>query len=437
MAVTFKGGIHPPEFKELAKDKVIEKLPLPNSVIIPLVQHIGAPCNTLVKVRDEVKVGQIIAEMGGFVSSPIHATISGTIKKISDVEVASGNLVTCIEIENDGLDEWISEPMDRSLEEIEASEIVNIIRDAGIVGMGGAGFPTHVKYTLPDDVDVDTIIINGAECEPYLTCDYRLMLEEGEKVIYGLKAMMKSAKVRKGIIAIEENKPDAISHLRDLTKDDSEIEISVLKTKYPQGGEKQLIEAVLKKQVPSGKLPMHVGVIVNNVHTAFSVAESVRTGLPSVERVLTVSGQGINTPKNLIVRYGTNVKDIIDYCDGIKDNVVKILSGAPMTGYAQYKLDFPVDKRSSGIIALTENEVDMTPESACIRCSRCLDVCPINLVPNRLDELGRLNKLEEAINYNVMDCIECSSCAFICPAHRHLVQSIVSAKNAARAIMNG
>ncbi len=436
MAVTFKGGIHPPEHKELSKDKSIEKLPLPKSVLIPLVQHIGAPCKPLVKVREEVKVGQMIAEMGGFVSSPIFSSISGVIKKISDVEVASGKLVTCVEIESDGLDEWINDPLNRQLEEIEAKEIVEIIREAGIVGMGGAGFPTHVKYTLPNDVKVDTILLNGAECEPYLTCDHRLIVEEGEKVIYGLRAMMKAVNVKKGIIAIENNKPDAIKNMEKLTKDYDDIEVAILKTKYPQGGEKQLIDAVLKREVPSGKLPMHVGVIVNNIHTAYSVAEAVRTGLPSVERVITVSGQGIHTPKNLMVRYGTSVGDIIEYCDGIKENVVKIISGAPMTGYAQYKLDFPIDKRSSGIIALTDNEVDTTPESACIRCSRCLDVCPINLVPSKLDQLGRLNEIEKAIEYDVMDCIECSSCAYICPAHRHLVQSIVSAKNAARALLN-
>ncbi|MFP4456281.1 MAG: electron transport complex subunit RsxC [Clostridia bacterium] len=433
-AETFKGGIHPPEHKEYTEDLAIEKLPLPKTVVIPLLQHIGAPCEPIVKVKDHVKVGQKIAEMQGFVSAPIHATVSGIVKKISDREISSGNKTLCIEIESDEKDEWIQEPINRSLEDLSPAEIINVMKEAGIVGMGGAGFPTHVKFSLPEDVNVDTIILNGAECEPYLTCDYRLMMEHGEEVVFGLKAMMKAIKINKGIIAIENNKPLAIKTMQEITKDIDEIRVVALETKYPQGGEKQLIDAVLKRQVPSGKLPMHIGVVVNNIHTAYSVGMAVKTGLPLVERVLTISGQGVNDPKNVLVRFGMLYEDILQYCGGLKENTKKVVVSAPMTGFAQYRLDFPIDKRISGVVALTDNEINMTPESICIRCGRCVDVCPINLVPSRLDKLARLKRYEQADEYNIMDCIECSSCAYICPAHRHLLQSIVSGKNAVRAM---
>jgi len=433
-AETFKGGIHPPEHKEFTEDLAIERLPIPKNVIIPLVQHIGAPCEPIVKVKEQVKVGQKIAEMQGFVSAPIHASVSGTVKKIGEREISSGNKCLCIEIESDDKDEWIQQPLDRSLDELNPGEIVDIMREAGIVGMGGAGFPTHVKFSLPEDVNVDTIILNGAECEPYLTCDYRLMIENGKEVVFGLQAMMKSINVKKGIIAIENNKPEAINNMKKITKDIDGIFVKELKTKYPQGGEKQLIDAVLKRRVPSGKLPMHVGVVVNNIHTAYSTGVAVKAGIPLVERVLTISGQGVNNPKNVLVRFGMLYDEILNHCGGLKDSTKKIVVSAPMTGFAQYRLDFPIDKRTSGVVALTENEVDMTPESPCIRCGRCVDVCPINLIPSKLDTLSRLGDYAKANEYHIMDCIECSSCAYICPAHRHLVQSIVSGKNSVRAM---
>jgi electron transport complex protein RnfC len=433
-AETFKGGIHPPEHKDFTENLAIEKLPIPKTVIIPLVQHIGAPCEPIVKVKEQVKVGQKIANMQGFVSAPIHAPVSGTVKKIGEREISSGNKCICIEIESDEQDEWFNEPLNRSLDDLSSSEIVDVMRESGIVGMGGAGFPTHVKFSLPEDVNVDTIILNGAECEPYLTCDYRLMIENGEEVAFGLQAMMKAINVKNGIIAIENNKPEAIKNMKSITNDIEGIRVVELKTKYPQGGEKQLIDAVLKRRVPSGKLPMHVGVVVNNIHTAYSTGVAVKTGLPLVERVLTISGQGVNEPKNVLVRFGMLYEEILEYCGGLKESTKKIVVSAPMTGFAQYRLDFPIDKRTSGVVALTENEVDLTPESPCIRCGRCVDVCPINLVPSKLDALARLGKFAKANEYHIMDCIECSSCAYICPAHRHLVQSIVSGKNAVRAM---
>jgi len=433
-AETFKGGIHPPEHKDFTEDLAIEKLPIPKTVIIPLVQHIGAPCEPIVKIKEEVKVGQKIAKSTSFISAPIHATVSGTVKKIGLREVASGTKTICIEIESNGKDEWVRAPLDRTLDNLNAKDIVQIIKESGIVGLGGAGFPTHVKYTLPDDVNIDTVILNGAECEPYLTCDYRLMIEHGEEVVFGLQAMMKAIGVKKGIIAIENNKPKAIKNMRDIVKNLEGIFVVELKTKYPQGGEKQLIDAVLKRRVPSGKLPMHIGVVVNNIHTAYSIARAVKTGLPLVERVLTVSGEAINEPKNILARIGTSFEEAVNYCGGLKNNVKKIIVSAPMTGFAQYRLDFPIEKRTSGVVALTDNEVDLTPESPCIRCGRCVDVCPINLVPSKLDSLARLGKFAKANEYHIMDCIECSSCAYICPAHRHLVQSIVSGKNAVRAM---
>lgn len=437
-SVTFKGGVHPPEFKELTEHHAIKDMPLPQTVVIPLVQHIGAPCKPLVKVGDTVLTGQLIGEMGGFVSAPVHASISGKVKKVAEREVVSGQTAVCIEIEGDGEDTWVEGcNLNRNLDNLSATEIVEIIKNAGIVGLGGAGFPTYVKLSPPKDVKIDTVILNGAECEPFLTCDHRLMVEESKKVVEGLRALMKTVDVQKGYIAIEENKPDAIKCMKEAVAKYDNLHVAAMKTKYPQGGEKQVIAAVLGREVPSGKLPMHVGVIVNNIHTAVAVAEAVQTGKPLIDRVMTISGNGANHPQNLRTRIGTMMEEILDFCGGLSEETGKIVVSAPMTGFAQYHLDFPTEKRIGGIVAFLKGEVDLTPESACIRCGRCVDACPINLMPSKLDRLSRLSKYDEAASYNVLDCIECGACTYICPARRQLIQSIKLAKNEVRARLRG
>lgn len=431
---TFKGGVHPPEQKELTEHLSIETMPLPSKVTIPLVQHIGAPCKPLVKPGDLVKTGQVIGEMGGFVSAPVHASISGKVLRVTDADVVSGGKAKCIIIQGDGTDTWVEgSNVSKTLADYTAQELKDKIRDAGIVGLGGAGFPAHVKLSPPEGVTIDSIILNGAECEPYLTCDHRLMLEHSEKVVQGLQALMKAVNVPQGYIAIEENKPDAIKQMKETVASIDNIKVVPLITKYPQGGEKQLIDAVLGRVVPSGKLPMHIGVIVNNIHTAYAISEAVFNNRVLVERVMTVSGRGINTPKNLLVRIGTPMQEVVEYCGGLKDDVKKIVTSAPMTGFAQYTTDFPTEKRIGGLVALCEDEVDLTPESACIRCGRCADVCPIHLIPSKIDKLSRLGRYDEAEKHHAMDCIECAACTFICPAKRSLIQSIKLAKNEIRA----
>lgn len=436
--VTFKGGIHPPEYKDFSEHKPIEMMPLPQQVVVPLVQHIGAPCKPVVKVGDKVKVGQKIGEAGGFVSAPIHAPVAGTITKVAKLEVSDGQLVDCIVIENDGTDDWDSSlEAHASLDEVSAKEIVEIVREAGIVGLGGAGFPTHVKLSPPPELIIDSVILNGAECEPFLTCDHRLMLEYSEKVVKGLLALMKAVSAAKGYIAIESNKPDAIETMQAAVRDYPHLEVVTLETKYPQGAEKQLIAAVLGREVPSGKLPMHVGVIVNNIHTAYAVAEAVFEGKPLVQRVVTVSGSVVKNPKNLMVRLGTSFQELIDYCGGFSAEPAKVIKGGPMTGFAQYRLDVPVGKRVSGIIALSAAETDLEEEGPCIKCARCVDACPAFLMPNQLDKLSRRGEFDKAQELGALDCIECAACTFVCPAKRMIIQSIKLAKNEIRAKMRG
>ena len=435
-AVTFKGGIHPPEFKELTEHLAIETMPIPATVTIPMSQHIGAPCKPLVKINDLVLVGQKIGEMGGFVSAPVHSSVSGKVKRVLTREVVSGQVDTCIIIESDGEDQWIEGcDLDRKLEDLTSKEIVDIIKEAGITGLGGAGFPTYVKLLPPEDVKVDSIILNGAECEPFLNCDNRLMIEESAKVAEGLLAFMKAVNVDRGYIAIENNKPEAIKQMQEAIKSYPSLKVVPMVTKYPQGGEKQIIASVLNRTVPSGKLPMHIGVVVCNIHTAVAVAEAVKSGKPLIERVMTVSGRAANKPANLRVRIGTMMSEVVEYSGGFAEDTGKIVVSAPMTGFAQYHLDFPTEKRIGGIVAFKESEIDRTPESACIRCGRCVDACPINLVPSKLDKLSRFEKYDEAATNHVLDCIECGACTYICPAKRNLIQSIKLAKNEVRARM--
>ncbi|NLX87191.1 MAG: electron transport complex subunit RsxC [Clostridiales bacterium] len=423
--LTFKGGVHPPHNKHKTEHLALKKAKAPGMVIIPLQQHIGAPCEPLVKVGDEVKLGQKIGEPKGFVGAPVHSSVSGIVKAIEKRPHPGGGLVQSVIIESDGLDtlDESVKPIGR-LEDLSADQIKNIMREAGLVGMGGATFPTQVKFSPPPDKKIDTVILNGAECEPYLTSDHRLMVERPEDVVKGIKAMMKAVNVDKGYIAIEENKPDAIKAVAEAAKGEQNIRVVTLKAKYPQGAEKQLIKACTGREVPSGGLPMDSGVIVNNVGTAAALACAIDTGMPLVERIVTVTGSGVKEPQNLIVRIGTPFAEVIEQCGGLEDNVGKIIQGGPMMGIAQYTTEVPVIKGTSGILILKEEDLGLRPELPCIKCAKCVDACPIGLMPTKLEGFAQKGMVKEAEEYNAVDCIECGSCSFVCPAKRPLVERI-------------
>lgn len=428
--LTFKGGVHVPHHKELTEGMPIERAQEPKMVYIPLHQHVGAPCEPLVNVGDIVKVGQKIGQSNAFVSAPVHSSVSGVVKDIASMPTPTGQVVKCVVIESDGKDELDESVKPKgSLEELSPKEIIEIIKEAGITGMGGAGFPAHVKLSPPSDKKIDTIIINGAECEPYLTADHRVMLEYTEKIVFGLKAIMKAVGVDRGIIGVEKNKQDAILALREAVKNESNIQVVTLKVKYPQGDEKRLINAILGRVVPSGGLPMDVGTIVCNASSTKAVADAILEGKPLYERVLTVTGKGIKEPKNLIVKIGTPFKDLIEQCGGFTENAPgKVISGGPMMGITQYSIDVPVIKGSNGILVLTKDEVKPQLVQPCIKCGKCVDVCPVHLQPLYLSKYALKNNLEKAEEYHALDCVECGSCSYVCPAKRPLVESIRLAK---------
>lgn len=422
---TFPGGIHPPDSKVYSKHKEIESLPLPGKVIIPLSQHIGAPAKSIVSVGDEVLTGQMIAEAGGFVSIPMHASLSGKITGIGNFPHPTGTIQKAIEITGDGKDKWIELTDDENFLSLSASEMKERIAAAGICGMGGAGFPTHVKLSPPADKPIDTIILNGVECEPYLTADYRLLLEEAEKIMLGLKILMKVVGAGKGVIGIEENKPDAIKIMKDLTSSEPDIQVTGLRLKYPQGAEKQLIYAALKRRVPNrGGLPLEVGVIVQNVATALAVYEAVRYRKPLIERVISVTGRIVKNPGNIRARIGTLFSELLNYCGGTTAEIGKVVAGGPMMGFALFTLDTPLTKGSSGLLLLDRKEAAKQEESTCLRCGRCVDICPMNLVPSLIASSVRYGDYKMAERYGVMDCMKCGSCSFVCPSHIKLIQWI-------------
>ncbi|KNF09471.1 electron transport complex protein, subunit C [Gottschalkia purinilytica] len=426
---TFRGGIHPPYSKRFSEKFKTEKAKEPTTVTIPLHQHIGAPCDPIVKVGDKVKVGQKIGEPTGFVSAPIHSSISGTVKKILLADSPSGEKVMSVVIESDGANEVHESVKPKGdLSSLSKEEIIEIVKEAGITGLGGASFPTHVKLSPPLEKKIDTVILNGAECEPYLTADHRLMLEQPENVIYGLKAIMKAVGVRKGFIGIEDNKKDAIKVLQKAAEKEANIEVVALKTKYPQGDEKRLINAVTGREVPAGGLPMDVGVIVNNVGTAAAIANAIKTGMPLIERIVTITGGAVNTPKNLLVKIGTSFKEVIEQCDGYKEEPGKIVMGGPMMGMAQFTDEVPVIKGTSGILVLTKQESESPDPEACIRCGKCIDVCPVNIQPLFISQLSLKGMFEETEAYHVSNCIECGCCSFVCPSKRPLLHSVRVAK---------
>lgn len=417
----FKGGVHPDDKKNLSKNSRIEVLDAPEIVRIPLSQHIGAPAKPVVKKGDYVLVGQVVGEAGGFVSAPVHSSVSGEVKNISNfVSAPFGVPSPMIEIENDGKYKTIDFQENENYLELEPKQLLEIIKNSGIVGMGGATFPTHVKLSPPPDFKIDTFIVNGVECELYLTADYRLMLEEPEKIIEGSKIVMKILGVEKGIIAIEGNKPDCIEKISRMVENEP-IEVLELPVKYPQGGEKQLIKAITNREVPSGGLPMHVGAVVQNAGTVAAIYDAVRFGKPLIERITTVSGEAIKKPKNFKVKIGTLASYLVEKCEGFKKPPKKIIFGGPMTGFAQYTLDIPVTKGTSGILAFTNDMVKEYEYSACISCGSCVRACPANLVPSVMSILVEKGLFEEADKNDVLDCIECGCCSYVCPAHRPLV----------------
>ncbi len=428
--LTFKGGIHPPDSKSATSTKAIETMKAPKEVIIPLHQHIGAPCQPTVNPKDEVKVGQMIGEPQGFVSAPIHSSVSGTVKEVAIKPIGGGRNVQCVVIESDGLDEIHPDIQPYgSIESMDEKQIIEMVQKAGMVGMGGATFPTHVKLSPPPEKPIETIIINGAECEPYLTADYRLMLEDPETLVLGLKIIMKSVGAKQGMIGIEANKKDAIDKVLKVIHEKEPIHVVALQTKYPQGAEKQLIEACTKRQVPSGGLPMDVGVVVNNVGSAYQIAKTYQTGMPLIERITTVTGSCIAEPKNLKVKIGTSIKELVEFCGGYTKTPGKIIFGGPMMGMAQDSDEYPIEKGTSGVLIFDENEAVIPDPVNCIRCSKCIEICPIYLMPVTISEYSLADRMPDAERYNALDCIECGSCSYICPSKRPLLQSIRVAKS--------
>jgi Na+-translocating ferredoxin:NAD+ oxidoreductase subunit C len=427
MLKTFKkGGVHPPENK-LSAGKPIEVLPPPASVFIPVAQHIGAPSTPVVSRGDTVKVGQVIAKSSSFVSTNIHSSVSGKVKKVDFQADSSGYPKQGIFIDVVG-DEWIDE-IDRSDElkkafDLSGQEIVKKIQEAGIVGLGGATFPTHVKLVPPKGMKADVLLINGVECEPYLTSDHRLMLEKTDEILVGTQLLMKALNVEKSVIGIENNKYDAIQKLKDKAKEYNGISVTALQVKYPQGGEKQLIKAVTGREVPSGGLPIAVGVVVSNVGTAFAVYEAIQKNKPLFERVVTITGKAVSKPSNFLVRVGTPTSILVEAAGGLPENSGKVISGGPMMGRAIASLDVPVTKGTSGILLMEKEESKRQEYIACIRCSRCVSVCPMGLEPYLLMTLSEKQIFDRAEDDKIMDCIECGSCSYTCPSNRPLLDYI-------------
>jgi len=424
------GGIHPNDNK-LTANKAFQYVPVPTEVTIPLDQHIGAPAVACVAVGDKVKVGQIIGNAGGFVSAAVHSSVSGTVKKIDLLRDAWGVKHSCIVISVEG-DEW-AEDIDCSTTlvkecNLSSKEILDKIAASGIVGLGGACFPTQVKLIPPKDCKIDTLIVNAVECEPYLTHNHRLMLEKGDEILVGVQILLKALNIEKAIIGIENNKPDAIAHLKSLLptycSDTVKIDVQPLKMKYPQGGEKQLIQAISGRVVKSGAIPASTGTVVQNVATVFAVYEAVQKNKPIVEIAMTISGKNVSNPGNFILRIGTPLSDAIDMAGGIPEGSGKIICGGPMMGRSMVHLNTPANKRTSAVVFLDEKEAKRGKVANCIRCGRCVDACPMGLEPYLLSKMSKLEIFDEAQQHYIQDCIECGCCSFSCPSNRPLLDYI-------------
>ena len=425
---TFKGGVHPYDGKDLAKDQPIRRIKPKDILVYPLSQHIGAPASPIVAVGDTILRGQKIAEAGGFVSAPVFASVSGTVKAIEPRHVATGDLVNSIIIENDG---EMKETDFHGVEDVASlskEQIIEKVKEAGVVGMGGAGFPTHVKLSPKEPDKIEFIIANCAECEPYLTADYRRMLENPEELIGGMKIVLRLFDHAKGILGVEDNKPDCIQKLKELTKDEERIEVMPLKTKYPQGGERQLIYATTGRSINSKMLPADAGCIVDNVETLVAINRAVKEGKPVMDRIFTVTGDAVANPGNFEYCIGMSYAEILEEAGGFKEDPEKMISGGPMMGFAVFSLEIPTTKTSSSLLCFKKDDVSASEVTACINCGRCVSVCPEQIVPSRLAKMSQFHDSESFERWNGMECIECGSCSYICPAKRPLAQYIKTMK---------
>jgi electron transport complex protein RnfC len=426
---SFRHGIHPAAHKQLTSERLIERMPFDSEVILPLRQHLGAPSKPLVEVGDRVYRGQMIAEAGGFVSVPLHASATGIVKAIEKRHHPSGDMSEAIVIEVDpNSPQTLYDETPVEWERLSTQDLLLAIQQGGFVGLGGAAFPTHVKLAVPEGKVARWFLVNGAECEPYLTSDHRIMLEYIESIFLGIRVTMKVLGAEKCFVGVEMNKWDAIQHLADQIPADLPCEIVPLETKYPQGAEKMLIKALIQREVPSGKLPIDVQVVVSNVGTVAGMGDLFGFGQPLIERIVTVTGPGIRNPQTLLVPVGTRLSRVVEHCGGMTDDTRRVLLGGPMMGSAQYDLEVPVLKGTSGITCLTESEFVVRKEYTCIRCSSCLDACPVFLNPSLLGSLARVGEYEGMMDLHIMDCMECGSCSYVCPSNIPLVQRFRVAK---------
>lgn len=426
---TFKGGVHPYEGKELAKDAPIKEVLPKGELVFPMSQHIGAPATPVVAVGDAVLKGQKIAEAGGFVSSPIYSSVSGKVTKIEPRRVAVGDMVNSIVIESDDQFQEVEYVTVDDVASLSKEEIIGKVKEAGVVGMGGAGFPTHVKLSPKEPDKIEYIIANCAECEPYLTADYRRMMENPDELVAGMKIILLLFENAKGVFGVENNKPDCIEKLRELTKDEPRMEVCELMTKYPQGGERQLIYAVTGRAINSKMLPADAGCIVDNVETIIAVYQAVKNGIPVMKRVSTVTGDAVKNPSNFLYSMGTPYQQLVDAAGGFTTEPEKIISGGPMMGFSMFSLDIPTTKTSSSILCFSKDAVaEMGEPLACINCGRCVEACPENLIPSRLAKFGNTGQMEEFENWHGLECIECGSCTYVCPSRRQVAQSVKTMK---------
>lgn len=431
--LSFRHGVHPPERKELTAGAPIRRMPFPEEIVLPLRQHTGKPARLLAKPGDRVERGDKVAESDGFVSVPIHASAAGTVKDIGWYPHPDGSMAEAVRITVDRFSPQIPRPrIIPRWEGLTPDQVVQAVQRAGVVGLGGGAFPTHVKLLPPEGVAVDTLIVNGAECEPYLTTDHRIMVEYPERVHFGIRVMMHTLGVGRAIIGVEKNKPDAIEALRETLPDDLDVGVQGLTVKYPQGYEKMLIEALTGREVPSGKLPMHIGVVVQNVGSIACIAEVFETGLPLIERVVTVTGPGVRRPSNLIVPVGSKLRELLEFCGGLRKDATEIVFGGPMMGASQPDLDAPIIKGTTGVVVLTEKESRRRRTYPCIRCGSCLDACPVFLNPSSLGLLAQAGRFEEMEEANLADCMLCGCCSYVCPSNIPLSQMFALAKAGAK-----
>ena len=433
ISVGFRHGVHPPEEKELTNQLPIRRMPFADELVFPLRQHAGKPALLCVKVGDHVERGDTLGEADGFMSVPIHASAAGTVVDFDWWPHPDGSMAMAVRLKVDRYAPQVARPrLVPRWEGLTPAEVVQAVQRGGVVGLGGAAFPTHVKLAPPKDSEVHTLIINGAECEPYLTSDHRTMVEYAPRVLFGIRVMMRSLGVRKCVVGIERNKPDAIEAMRAAVPADLAVEILPLTVKYPQGAEKMLIKAVTGVEVPSGKLPVTVGVVVQNVGSVAAIAEVFETGLPLIERIVTVSGHGLRRPANLIVPVGTKLRDLLAFCDGVTADAAEVIIGGPMMGQAQANLDAPVIKGTTGVVVLAKNETREQRSWPCIHCGRCLEACPVFLNPSMLGDLARVGRYDEMSANHLADCMLCGSCAYVCPSNIPLAQLFQASKTALR-----